>query len=119
MSVSGQSSARPAGLFFVEPIPALGIVPLRKTKDPPSAMCSWPPSAGLFVLKTEADFLEDATVGAAQHLSARRCALCQTKPDAGAGCPRSLAHLAVRWWLRSTKKMPRLGGTAPGQKHSL
>jgi len=78
-----------------------------------------PASAGLFFLKTEADFLEDATVGAAQHLSARRCALCQTKPDAGAGCPRSLAHLAVRWWLRGTKKMPRLGGTAPGQKHSL
>ena len=28
-----------------------------------------PASAGLFFLKTEADFLEDATVGAAQHLS--------------------------------------------------
>ena len=49
MSVSGQSSARPAGLFFVEPIPALGIVPLRKTKDPPSAMCSWPPFGGAFL----------------------------------------------------------------------
>src|SRR5215475_15369307 len=35
-------------------------------------------------------------------------------PRAGAGCPRSLAHLAARWWLRGTKKMPRLGGGRAG-----
>jgi len=117
MSVSGQSSARPAGLFFVEPIPALGIVPLRKTKDPPSAMCSWPPSAGLFFLKTEADFLEDATVGAAQHLSARRCAPMSDQARrrrrlssiTRAPCRNVMGVPSDRKRRSGTKKMPRLG----------
>src|SRR5262249_1630297 len=33
-------------------------------------------------------------------------------PCADAGCPRSLARLAARWWLRGTKKMPRPRGRA-------
>src|SRR5215813_8484127 len=33
-------------------------------------------------------------------------------PRAGAGCPRSLARPAARWWLRGTKKKPRREGRA-------
>src|SRR5262249_14700576 len=43
-----ERAVRP-GLFFVEPIPALGIVLLRKSKDPPSANALGPASAGLFL----------------------------------------------------------------------
>ena len=49
MSVSGQSSARPAGLFFVEPIPALGIVLAAEDQRPVLPQCVLgPASAGLF-----------------------------------------------------------------------
>ena len=76
-----------------------------------------PASAGLFFLKTEADFLEDATVGAAQHLSARRCAPMSDQARrrrrlssiTRAPCRNVMGVPSDRKRRSGTKKMPRLG----------
>jgi hypothetical protein len=76
MSVSGQShslwNAQPrasSGAFLCGTNPRVRNCPRcgrPKTLLPQCVL--GPASAGLFFLKTEADFLEDATVGAARHL---------------------------------------------------
>src|SRR5262249_42850751 len=50
----------------------------------------------------------------ARERPARKAHRTRSWEASGAHCPRSLSRLAARWWLRSTKKMPRLGRASRG-----